>query len=1575
MVRMPRRDISMKHHDRWSTKPTRGPAAGGWGRTAIAGVLACALALGTGTSLVLGGATVALAEESDLFVTTVGSSSTTTDLADGGTYDLTNYRGDSKAHVLRIKNAGTYHFVQSGRDNITNVQIKVDASSSSKVIIWLDGVTIDNSNHNLSAVNIEGDSSVEIHSTNGSQSTLIGGAQDKDSNDGGAGVYVNDDASVMFASDANIVARGGCFWINGEQQSLRAAGIGGAGSGNSDSGTIVFEEGCTIEAYGATGEKGGAGIGSGYDGVSGKIVIYGGTITAVGGPKAAGIGSASADGTGNGGNVGADIDIMSGTVTATGGASAAGIGTGKDGDLDAGIYLSGGDITATAGSDAAAVGAGANGTIKGKGGISITGGTVRTSGGSVGMGFGASGSADKGSFLKISGGTVYTDSVSKDSDFHITIVGGQVPTNLGDSISNESGQNVYWMKVPVEDPNAVVDSISSNSDFSARDVQPGEDGYVYVYLPASNGQNADENRVTVVQNGKTYEYHDKHTETGDANKPGYLRMDLPDVGIHSTKDPISLGDSCLIYLDDSSPLFVPDGTTWPSDGSSWKFTTSKNVDNWYYDSQSPGAGRSITVHTDTSGTYSVTAELVTDSKGYWANSSSVTFVGTILTKPNIQIADLTKTYDGVAITPDTAKSQVTTNSDGELTVALQRQVDGNWTDVASAIEGGHYRVTATTADTHTYSWWSETKEFDILPVATATSVSAVRNVEDSIVTGWTLTAQVGGFLPGDGQGTVTFTNTTSGRSTVLGATQVDADGKASIFISNDGVNTGAYEVTATYEGTSSYVSSEATLKGFSDLEVRAVTGNTTQKVVYEKGKTFSLGMATDSPAGATDAWTYEVVSDSYSGFAKADGTAAGATVTVDENGTVTVNHAGTAMIKVTLADGAANKTYQDAVAYVTVTVDKAKLVVAPYAADKDGTLVTSATYGSLDGLTTGLLYSYDGGNSWTSDAPDWDYGFAGSLAAGAINTAAQVGTLDVPVTQTSGSFSVDGTAHEGFFSRDYDISYSTAYRLGVTKRPLVVTLNDAWGVYGGTAPSIGWSYDESKQPKNGGLVSFDTADRVFQEKPVLAIDSTVTGTADFASIPVRYSDNGDVAAYEGAVSAQGGVSANYDVDFVKGNFTIYPETLSDTGRIVVTGGSDYTYDGAAHEPSGYVVSDAGNELLADKDYELSVDGDTTNAGTVTVTFMGKGNYSGTVTATYAIAPAELMVKTPSASKTYDGTALTANSGATLEGLVAGEIATAKATGSLTDADVADNTYEIAWGTAKESNYKVHQDLGTLEVKPRTLTVATYSAKKQYDGEPLTAGGSMQGLVKGETATLQMTGSQTEVGSSDNTFEIAWGSAKASNYDVDPYLGTLTVEPNTAAITLTAPSCTKRYDSRPLAAIGYKVSGLPKGFFVRAEVAGSQTDVGSSESSIASYAIIDSAGNDVTSYFPNVTKVAGILKVTERDDAATDQNSTTDQTAADTTGNGTSGNSSTTGDGTSGAADTSDKASAGRSSGTSNSNGPTSSSKATIAVEASAAQASSLPKTGDVAATGTAMAVLAVGAAALAMAYLLRRRRS
>ena len=66
-----------------------------------------------------------------------------------------------------------------------------------------------------------------------------------------------------------------------------------------------------------------AGIGSGLNGPCGDIIINGGTINATGGTYGAGIGS--------GGNTCGNITISGGTVTATGGDKAAGIGSGEIG--------------------------------------------------------------------------------------------------------------------------------------------------------------------------------------------------------------------------------------------------------------------------------------------------------------------------------------------------------------------------------------------------------------------------------------------------------------------------------------------------------------------------------------------------------------------------------------------------------------------------------------------------------------------------------------------------------------------------------------------------------------------------------------------------------------------------------------------------------------------------------------------------------------------------------------------------------------------------------------------------------------------------------------------------------------------------------------------------------------------------------------------------------------------------------------------------------------------------------------------------------------------------------------------
>ncbi len=247
-----------------------------------------------------------------------------------------------------------------------------------------------------------------------------------------------------------------------------------------------------------------------------------------------------------------------------------------------------------------------------------------------------------------------------------------------------------------------------------------------------------------------------------------------------------------------------------------------------------------------------------------------------------------------------------------------------------------------------------------------------------------------------------------------------------------------------------------------------------------------------------------------------------------------------------------------------------------------------------------------------------------------------------------------------------------------------------------------------------------------------------------------------------------------------------------------------------------------------------------------------------------VTPAEITVTTGSAEKTYDGTALT-NAVASVKGGVYGQPIEVTVTGSITDAGEAVNTYTIDWGSyAKSSNYTVTEVLGTLKVTPATVTVKTGSAAKAYDGTALTSDeASITGLAGADTGkvTVTATGTIAEVGTTDNTYDISWGSASQANYTLAEDLGKLTVTANDTPITLTASSETKVFDGTALTAT-VTASGLPTGFTCTAEAGGGQTNVGSSESTVAGYTITHTAsGKDATANFTNITTVNGTLSVT------------------------------------------------------------------------------------------------------------------
>ena len=180
-------------------------------------------------------------------------------------------------------------------------------------------------------------------------------------------------------------------------------------------------------------------------------------------------------------------------------------------------------------------------------------------------------------------------------------------------------------------------------------------------------------------------------------------------------------------------------------------------------------------------------------------------------------------------------------------------------------------------------------------------------------------------------------------------------------------------------------------------------------------------------------------------------------------------------------------------------------------------------------------------------------------------------------------------------------------------------------------------------------------------------------------------------------------------------------------------------------------------------------------------------------------------------------------------------------------------------TAKLNVKKVD---GTITVSPAILTVTTPTDNKVYDGEALTAEGSVEGFVNNETAEFITTGSQTEVGSSENTYTIDWnGTAKQKNYIVVEKIGVLTVTEYADEITVTTTGGKFTYNGQAHGAT-VAVSTLPKGYKLeKAESSASATDVTEEAVNATCDTLIirNAKGEDVTAKL-NVKKVDGTITV-------------------------------------------------------------------------------------------------------------------
>ena len=364
---------------------------------------------------------------------------------------------------------------------------------------------------------------------------------------------------------------------------------------------------------------------------------------------------------------------------------------------------------------------------------------------------------------------------------------------------------------------------------------------------------------------------------------------------------------------------------------------------------------------------------------------------------------------------------------------------------------------------------------------------------------------------------------------------------------------------------------------------------------------------------------------------------------------------------------------------------------------------------------------------------------------------------------------------------DYTLSYTAAVDAGTVE----VTITGI-GNYTGTAKT---SYEITKRDV---LLTSATDSKVYDKKPLMNGKVTESGSGFVKDEGATYNVTGSQTkkgssknefTYELKSNTK---ASNYTIEVVYGDLTVTAEN----GEVVVviTGHKkSFEYDGNEKSVKGYDVS-----ITKGSTYEVS-----------DFTFNGNDEVKGTEANTYpmglkvsdftnnndnynkvkfvvtdgllTITPKSITPdgpNTPEEKKTgitatdpvdsiYDGEAhvnpLTVKDTKTNKDLVENKDYT------LTYSDDVVNVGTVTVTVKGIGNY-TGEFTKKYQITPREYTVTTDSANKTYDGTALTAGGHVNGLVEGETVSFKTTGSQTNEGTSDNTYELRFkGTAVETNY--------------------------------------------------------------------------------------------------------------------------------------------------------------------------------------------------------------------
>ncbi len=482
----------------------------------------------------------------------------------------------------------------------------------------------------------------------------------------------------------------------------------------------------------------------------------------------------------------------------------------------------------------------------------------------------------------------------------------------------------------------------------------------------------------------------------------------------------------------------------------------------------------------------------------------------------------------------------------------------------------------------------------------------------------------------------------------------------------------------------------------------------------------------------------------------------------------------------------------------------------------DGNPLTGGATANVKEGTT-ITYSTDSGATWTTEVP----------------SITNVGTLNITARAENPNYE----------------PAETTYSLTVTHATAIVTAENKTKVYGTADPEL---------------------------------TATVSGTLgnDTVAYTLAREAGENAGKYKITVTGEEN-QGNYKVTYTPGTFEITPKSIIPDGPetpddektgITVENPGDVKYDGKDHAEKPVVKDEkTGKTLTEGTDYTLTYSEDVTNAGKVTVTVTGIGNYTGEFDVTYEITKRDVVLTSATDSKPYDGTALrNENVEVTGDGFAAGEGATFAVTGTITNVGTKANTFGYALNkNTLASNYNISTELGTLTITPKSIipdgpetpddektgiTVENPGDVK-YDGKDH----AEKPVVKDEkTGVTLEEGKDYEIVYPDDIKNA--GEITATVVGKGDYEGSFEIKYNITKrdVTFTSATDSKQYDGNALTNGNVEITGdgFIEGEGAEYKVTGTQTQVGNSANEFE-YTLNE---NTLASNY-DITKVVGTLTVT------------------------------------------------------------------------------------------------------------------